>query len=225
VITDYTNPRHKPLSWKQHLENERIEEERKRDEAERPIREAEAVLNKTHRKLFELEKGEVESGREDPAWRLPQSADGLNMSIDAATEFAQREGEAYIEANPDYYPCKKNFEAVTAYLSAQGVVIPTQDCFAQAVERLRHFGLLEERPTPAPEPVAPEQVEPDPEEVRQRRREEYRTKIIVTDPRTGESFTEYQLDRLSADDYKRLMIGEFSTPTVADVIRPTRSMA
>jgi hypothetical protein len=144
------------------LDEERAEEQRKRDEAERPIREAEAKLSETHRKLYQFEKAEVEAGRPDPGWELPTSAAGLSMSVEEAKQFAQSEGEVFVAEHPEYYASKNNFDAVVRYLSIQGVVIPTRDCFAQAVERLRRFGLLEARPTPAPqlEPVeSPEPVE------------------------------------------------------------------
>jgi hypothetical protein len=131
------------------LEEARAEEERKREQAERPIREAAQKLNENHRKLFDLEKAEVIAGRPDPSWELPASAAGLSMSVDEAKAFVQREAEAYRDEHPEYYPSPKNFDAIKGYLSVQHVAIPNKECFALAVERLTRFGLLEERPTPA----------------------------------------------------------------------------
>jgi hypothetical protein len=199
VIKDFSDSSHQPLTWKQHLENERQEELRQQEEAARPLREAEAALNQTHKKLFELEKGEIEAGRPDPAWTWPQSADGLNMSVDAAREFAKRESEAFVAANPGYYPCKKNFATIVNYLCVQGVAIPTRDCFAQAAERLQHFGLLEERPAePKPEsaPVVEPQTEP------QAQQEDL---VDGFDPVTGEPrrFNRAEIWKMSSSDLKK----------------------
>jgi hypothetical protein len=157
-------------------------------------------LNETHRKLYELEKAEIETGRPDQAWAWPQSAVGLNMSVGAAREFAKREGEAFVAANPSYFPSKKNFETIVNYLSAQGVVIPTRDCFAQAVERLQHFGLLEERPAPSPEPTPVAQAQPIEET-------EAPPSDLVDgwDIETGQprKYSEREINRMSSDEFKK----------------------
>ena len=123
------------------------------------------------------------------------------MTVEAAKKFAQAEGAAYTQANPDYYPCKKNFETIVSYLSAQGVIIPTRDCFAQAVTRLRHFNLLEERPVPAPEPVPveqPQQIEPTEAPSSSDLVEGW--DVVTGEPR---QYTQRQIHAMSADQFRR----------------------
>jgi hypothetical protein len=161
---------------------------------------------------------DVLAGKPDPAFEIPASVAGLNMSIDQAKAFASEQGKLFVEHNPEYYPSQANVAAITKYLTEQtDVVIPNEECFKLAWLRLRELGLIEERPAPEPSVQEPE---PDPEELKRQKQHEYRTKIVVTDPRTGQEYTEYQLDRLPADEYKRLMIGEFRTPRITDVIKP-----
>jgi hypothetical protein len=163
----------------------------------------------------------VIAGKLDPGWNIPASAASLKMSIEDATTFVKAEADTFVKATPAYYPCKQNWERMRNYIDAQGIVIPNAEVFAQAYERLFELGLLEQRPAPAPEPISEPQVpQPDPEELRQQKRNDYLTKIVVTDPRTGEGLTEYQLDRLPSDEYKRLVLGEFRTPRITDVIKP-----
>ena len=67
MLKDHNDPRHRPITYAQVLEEEREEERRRKEEQERPIRKAEAALNETHTKLYQLEKAEVEAGRPDPS--------------------------------------------------------------------------------------------------------------------------------------------------------------
>jgi hypothetical protein len=168
------------------------------------------------------ERDVVTAGKADPAWQTPASAAGLKMSIEAAKTVVKAQAEAFLEATPAYYPTKPNWERMKSYIESQRIAIPNQDVFKQAFERLSALGLLEQRPVPETEPAVPEHEEPqlDPEELKRQKQQQYRTEIVITDPRTGQGYTEYQLDRLPADEYKRLMIGEFRTPRITDVIKP-----
>ena len=163
----------------------------------------------------------VIAGKPDPDWKIPASAASLKMSIEDATAFTKAQAEIFLKTTPAYYPCKQNWDRMRSYIEVQGIVIPNLEVFTQAFERLSDLGLLEQRPAPVPEPISKSQEpQPDPEELRQQKRNEYLTKIAVIDPRTGEGLTEYQLDRLPADEYKRLVLGEFRTPRITDVIKP-----
>lgn len=201
MLKNYDDSRHKPLSWKEHLENERADENRRHEEQQRPIREAEAALTESHRKIYALEKAEIEAGRTDSAWTMPTSADGLHMTIDQAKVYAQREAEAFVAEHDDYFPTAANFGAITSYLSAQKIVIPTRDCFAQAAERLRHFGLLEERPAPAPEPAP---VEPPTESIELT--EAPREELVGIDTATGREriFTQREVDLMGSEEFRRV---------------------
>ena len=182
------------------------------------VRSDEAVEAETERNQA---REAVLAGRPDPSWKIPASAAGLKMTIEQATEYARKQAELFVEHNHDYFASAANVAAITKYLIGQNVTIPTEDCFRLAWLRLRELGLIEERPAPVSEPTSESQEpQPDPEELREQNRNEYRTKVVVTDPRTGQDYTEYQLDRLPADEYKRLVIGEFRTPRITDVIKP-----
>jgi hypothetical protein len=189
----------------------------------------EALLSKVRRdEAAEVEaerkqaREDVLAGKPDPAWKIPASAAGLKMPIEQAKEFAKTAAVQFVKENPEYYATMNNFETIVAYLTTNGVNIPDKNVFAQAFSRLTELGLLEQRPaTPIAETIPePQEPQPDPEVLRQQKRNEYLTKVVVTDPRTGQGYTEYQLDRLPADEYKRLMIGEFKTPRITDVIKP-----
>jgi hypothetical protein len=188
----------------------------------------EALLSKVRRdEAAEVEaerkqaREDVLAGKPDPAWEIPASAAGLKMPIEQARDFAKTAAAQFVKENPEYYATMNNFETIVAYLTTNGVNIPDKNVFAQAFSRLTELGLLEQRPAPVQEPIPePQEPQPDPEVLRQQKRNEYLTKVVVTDPRTGQGYTEYQLDRLPADEYKRLMIGEFKTPRITDVIKP-----
>lgn len=168
MIKDFRDKKHRPITFQDVLEEEAQAERKRQEEAERPVREAETALNSTTRKLYEAEKAEVVAGRSDPGWELPASVAGLSMSLDEARAFNNRESKAFVEEHPEFYRSKRNSDTVQEYLLAQGVGIADRQCFAQAVERLRHFGLLEEKPAepePSPIPVSEPQIEPKQEDL------------------------------------------------------------
>jgi len=187
-----------------------------------------ALLSKT--RTEEAAQAEAESkesreaviaGKPDPSWKIPASAAGLKMTKDKIQDYVRQQAELFVKHNEEYFRSAANVEAIFKYLSEQGVRIPDEECIKAAWLRLRELGMIEERPAPLLEPTPESQEpQPDPEELREQTRNEYRTKVIVTDPRTGQEYTEYQLDRLPADEYKRLMLGEFRTPRITDVIKP-----
>lgn len=165
----------------------------------------------------------VKAGRPDPAFKIPESAKALRMPILQAKEFTRQQAEIFVANTPEYFPSRENFAAISKYLNENGLVIPNAECFRRAWLRLRELGMIQERPAPAQElPLQPE-AEPTPEEIRQKRCDDYYNKVVVTDPVTRKSYTEAELDRLSADEYKKLMLGEFRTPTVRDIISPWSS--
>lgn len=200
MLKNYNDPKHKPVTAQQVRDEIAAEEQRRREAAERPVKEAEAQLTATHRKLHSLEKSEILAGRKDPGWKLPSSADGLSMSLDEAKEFNRKSVELFYSQHPEYYPTPKNFQVIRDYLVAQEVGISTADCWAKAFERLTAFGLLEERPLPAPESVPTEtleEVEPAQEPVD--------GLTAGWDVKTGQerSYTATEIHQMSADEYKR----------------------
>jgi hypothetical protein len=153
LIKDFKDPRHQPISAKKIREQEREDERRRQEAAERPVREAEVQLIENHRKLHELGKKAVVDGRPDPGWVMPLAAVGLKMSLEKAQEFNAKEAELFVARHPEWHKTPENFRVIRDYLANQKVGIVTADCWEQAFERLTAFNLLEERPQPAPKPA------------------------------------------------------------------------
>jgi hypothetical protein len=198
MIKNYKDPRHQPITARKIREQEDAEARRREEEAKRPIREAEATLIETHRKLHNLEKDETLAGRPDPGWVLPQSAADLSMSLEQAQEHNGKTARQFVAETPEFYPSNKNYLALREYLVTHRIGIVTVDCWKRAFERLTAFGALEERPT-APEPLPVEQPEPIPES------EPTEELTDGFDIATGEPrrYTQREIHHMSADEYKR----------------------
>jgi len=180
------------------------DEERQKEEA--PIRAAQAEQNRLLVELREAEKQEVIAGRKDPAFVIPESASGKRMSLSAAKEFAAKEARRFYDTCEEFrerFNTPDNRDAICNYLIVQEMAIPDVECFRVAFERLRDLGLLTEnavepQPTPAIEPGET----PDPEQERERKRQEYFTKPVLN--HTGKDYSQAELDRLSADEFRRV---------------------
>jgi hypothetical protein len=99
----------------------------------------------------------VIAGKPDPAWKIPETAVGLSMSVEAAKSFVKAQADAFLEAMPSYHRCQQNWDRMRSYIETQGIEIPNLEVFTQAFERLSALGLLELRPVLAPETI-PEPV-------------------------------------------------------------------
>jgi len=116
-----------------------------------------------------------------------------------------------------------HYDAVCDFLKRNRLE-PTLLNVSRTFALLLGMGIVQRKPEPeTPNPEVNQhgvnlRVERDPELEAQQRRKEYRTKVVVTDPRTGEGFTQYQLDRTDSETYRRLVFGEFAIPRVTDVI-------
>jgi hypothetical protein len=121
----------------------------------------EALLSKVRRdEAAEVEaerkqaRESVLAGKPDPSWKIPASAAGLKMTIEQAREFAKTAAAQFVKENPEYHATMNNFETIVAYLTTNGVVIPTSEVFKLAWLHLRELSLIEEleRLVPAKEP-------------------------------------------------------------------------
>lgn len=178
-------------------EEYQAEQERLRIEAEKPLREIEKQLQRNAAEFGKLMRETILSGP-DPEFQIPASASALAMSEKEAAEFMSKESDKFLSENPDYFPCRENFDAIIDYLLRNKIEIPTAECFKSAWLRLKSFGLIEERPI-EPEPQVIEEPQPDPAW------EDYTTRIVVRDPLTGTEYTQMQLDHnVDSMTYKRL---------------------
>jgi len=76
-----------------------------------------------------------------------------------------------------------------------------------AFNLLWNLNLIEPKPEPQPEPEAPKvnlAIEPDQALEERQRREAYGTRVVAKGP-DGHEYTQYEIDRLSADEFKRVM--------------------
>src|ERR1700753_1433870 len=101
------------------------EEQRKREEQERPIKEAEASLQKTPRELFRIERENVQHLKDDALF-ISEPMKNATMRIEQATAFNATEAERFIQQTPDYYKCSENVDALTGYFERNGLEIA--DC-------------------------------------------------------------------------------------------------
>jgi len=164
----------------------------------------------------------VNSGRRYPAFELPESAKALSVPLEKLTGFLKEQSQSFVSSDPTYYPTRKNFETIRDYLIANQINVPDAATLKAAVDRLRALGMLEERPVPPPsqKPTVNLQVEPDPKWEQQQKRKDYYEKVIARDQRTGEEFTEYEIDRMGSERFRSLAFGDLYQPRVTDVIRP-----
>lgn len=74
---------------------------------------------------------------------------------------AKQETDAFLQANPNYFKCQENFEAITGWMMKRKLQ-PVKDNFQMAYDELTKASVLVESPAPVPAPVRVE-VRPEPE--------------------------------------------------------------
>jgi hypothetical protein len=142
---------------------------------------------------------EVRAGRPDPLFLMPENAKKLRMDQSQAYKFEEKQVAIFIKQTPEYFPCRKNADAIRDYLIAQGAEIANIELLRLAFKRLSALGLLEQRPAPAPTP-APITRKPEPKPA------EPQDEFIGFDLQTGErrKFSQFEVDRMSAQEFKRV---------------------
>src|SRR5207248_452019 len=137
------------------------------------------------------------------------------MTEEAAALFNSE--QAKLSRVPFWYGTEANKDAISAYFERNGVQIVTAEMILRAAERLRQYGLLEERPAesePIQELEAPETPETLP--ARQVAAELMRSfglqppseptqeTVQGIDPTTGleRRYTQREVDRMSSAQYK-----------------------
>lgn len=179
------------------LEEFEKEEAAKREEAMRPIREAQARFESTAKELAQFTKNAIVNGP-DPDFVCPASVAGKTMSFSDARKFTAAESAKFIDSTPDYFPCQQNFQTIVDYMTRNGIQIADAATFKLAYERLREYGLLQERPAPEPEPEPAEEPEPQPEPPKS-------LTFDGIDLDTGEPriYTEWELNHMTSDEMKK----------------------
>ncbi len=206
---------------------EQLEAERKRkDEEERPLREAEETYKQAHQQLAKTIRERILTQRDDELYVDPETKQ-LEMSWPDANIFNADHARQFVEANPGYFRCDANTQILGDYLSRNGVHIVSKKTLQAAYERLKTYGLIT---GPPPEPISEPQprtqparvAKVDPEQEKRKAWDKYTLDIVATDPGTGATYTQYQLDRCSAETFRRLVFGERFVPKIGDVIHGMR---
>lgn len=185
------------------------EQRAKREEAERPIREAEAKLKETANALALAIRERIATGRDDEFQIDPATFKPIKGT---AQEFNQAEAAKFLAANPDYYPSQENFQALTEYINrnAPNIILVSALQLEWAFKRLREYGLLRERPVPLAEPekvrlyfgegVEQRRHEPEPSSPHEQDSEQG-WDLESGLPRT---YSRKEISAMSADQYRRI---------------------
>jgi hypothetical protein len=178
---------------------------------ERPIREAEKQLKETHRKLYALQKEQVQTGADDEIFVDPLTI-GYTIPQADADKYNAEQCRLFIQTHPDFYNSQRNIATVIDYFVRNKINIISASTLERAVERLKAFHLFEERPAPEPEPEEEQQpmvVEPPKAET-----------FIGIDPTTGRDreYTSREVEAMSSDEYRRAF-----KVTKASLSLPTRN--
>jgi hypothetical protein len=186
------------LTIREHRAEVEAQERAERERIERPIREAEARLKETHRKLHAVAVERLLGKVKDPD-RVPVDAEliGAKMSRTDADKFNVAEFRKFRESHPEVYLNPELLENMGAYWDANGLQIISANMLSALIDRYRHAGLLPDAPAPDPEPLPapePEAAKPAGPVVH-----------IGVDWQTGREreFTRREVDRMSADEFRK----------------------
>jgi hypothetical protein len=201
VYKDLSNKKYHPVTMKDVIDEEWAEEQRKREEAERPIKEAAAKLTETHRKLIEIGREAFRKQKPDPEWLTPASAFGLSMSLEKAKKFVASESQRFVNENPSFFRCDETKDMIFDYIFYQKpeIKVPNADCFRAAWLRLKELGLIKEKP----EEVSPTvEAEPEFEPVEPQSSDARFVDgwdIVTGEPR---KYSQREIHHMSADQYR-----------------------
>lgn len=176
------------------------EEKAAKEERERPLKTAEAQLQKTASELLATERRIVLNGRDDEIQSLVsepmKTAKWLGEEETIrANDKAIRE---FIAATPTYYECPENGEAIVGYMARNGIRLIDLPTLTAIYHRLDSLGFLKHAPAPKqpePEPIIEQPAQPEP----------VTDGFAGIDPRTGETriYTRREVEAMTADEYKR----------------------
>jgi hypothetical protein len=213
---DYTLPASRPNNAPKHvvmsqreltvLREHRLEleaqEASEREAREAPVRAATEQLNEIHNKLVALQRERLLSNIKDvDAFADPDLAT-VRMTEEQASGYNREQFNLYRSTHPNVFWNETLLEQVGAYFERNGLRIISAAMIANVIERFKEAALLPDRPTPAPsQPYMPKPS----------------VNLTIAAPKTelidgwdlvsGEprKWTPRELDRLSADEYRRAL--------------------
>jgi hypothetical protein len=188
------------MSLREFIEEENAAAEVARIERERPLRAAEQAFQQTARELATLQRDRISQGKDETfAAELPHA----RMTTAQASEQNAAAAFEFVESNPSYFASDANHERLCGYLFENGCNIATKGDFENAYTRLSEYGLLEDWPAPEPEYEEPEplieEIQPEPQPV---------TRLYdgwSLQDGTPRQYTEWEVQQLTADDFRRVM--------------------
>ena len=210
------------------LAYERWKEEDEREQAaiaeriEAPIKlkQLEKEISQNTTKLWREKRKQTLGYEEQPY--ISAELQGITMSIEEANAFNGCEAREFMKENPEYYPSEENRATLLDYFTNRGINIIDRKMLKSAFISLRRDGLFDEPepvpvPVPKPAPVAQEESFDNlprlplghtvPTAYKRQTQEKHRG----IDPDTGKQrdYTQLEVDRMSADQYKKI----FTIPT------------
>jgi hypothetical protein len=187
------------LAIQAHREEIQSLERAERERIEAPIKAAQAEINRTVNELAKVYRQRLLGTVRDPdPIGIDPSVTGIRMPRVEADAFNRREFAKYKSEHPDVFWTQELLENLGAYFAKQGLQIITAGMIESLVDRYRACGLLPDRPEPEPiaEPITErESAKPTQPEVFEG------WDLDSGEPRT---FTRREVDRMSADEYRRV---------------------
>lgn len=173
-------------------------ERQERESAERPIREAEAQLKKTHAELLAIEKENVSRFKDDELYITPELKTATMLQTDADV-FNKKQADLFIQTTPEYAPYRtpENAEILVQYCHRNGLNIIDSDMYRAAFYRLRDLGLL--TAIPEPEPIE----EPEPEPIAETPAQTQGEEGFDLESGLPRVYTKREVAQMSSDQYRR----------------------
>jgi hypothetical protein len=188
-----------PTTLASFQEEQEEQDAAERAERERPLREAEREFTQSLTELQKAVRERIVNEKEDEqTWRSIVDTVGTRMTPAQAEAHNVAIVTAYRESHPEWHPTESNIAALTSYWKRNSIGILSAQIIERSVERLREYGLLEERPEPTLEPELLETIPPAPEPEGDGSEEGYSDE-------TGERvrLSRYHIDRMDSATYKR----------------------
>ncbi len=197
------NPR-KAAAREQQLAAKRREAEETAEAAR--LVEEESKYAETSKELGKVMRERLTKMPDDGVFIEPSTLD-VRMTKKEAHEFNRKEAAIFQQRNPNLCPLTDaTIDALQGYFDRNAIKIVSALTIEAAYQRLRDYGLIEDRqaPVPGPQPVAkPQRVNLEIERPQTRPDP---GKPIGIDPFTGEprEYSQWEVNRMTADQFKKV---------------------
>jgi hypothetical protein len=191
------------LAMRERRREQEAAEAKEREARERPIKKAEAALQASYRKLAAVYRDRLLGNTPDPDFFISPEVDGLRLRDEDRDEFNRHQCARFRDEHPDLPWDRNVIDLLQGYWDVNKADLISSDMIAVAVNRAMELGLVQKA---VPAPPKPEPVRPVPVKV---------NLAISSEPEPGSetgwdwetgkplTLTRKQIDRLSADDYRR----------------------